>query len=255
MNSGIAAALVLALPVGLSLGALGAGGSILILPLLVFIAGIGPREAIAISLVAVGGTSLLGAGFHYWRGHFHLKAAILFAASGIVTSYFGSYLTHMVSPRALLGIFAALMLAAGVGMVSRQPSSDGKQRCGVARCLIIGALVGVVTGFLGIGGGFMILPALVLFAGIPTKDAVGTSLAIIALNGAGGFIGQAQQISIDWRLAFGFLGVAILGMLGGLGVAEKVSSQTLKKAFGWFVIALAVVVGAMSAAGIAMPAK
>lgn len=253
MNAGVLTALVLAIPVGLTLGALGGGGSILTLPIFVFIAGIPTAEAVAMSLVIVGGASLPAAGLHYWRGNFHIRAALYFAATGVIASYFGSYLTQMVSQRVLLGIFAVLMLIAGGAMVRRRSEQNQPSKCNMIRCLGIGAIVGGLTGFLGVGGGFMIVPALVLFAGIETKDAVGASLAIITLNAAAGLVGQIQHTSIDWYLTLGFLGLTVLGMFAGLAVAEKVSSDLLKKLFGWLVIVLGLIVGGLAAAGVSMP--
>lgn len=253
MSAGVIIALVLAIPVGLTLGALGGGGAILTLPIFVFIAGIPTAEAVAMSLVTVGGASLPAAGLHYWRGNFHRRAALYFAATGVIASYFGSYLTQMVSQRMLLGIFAALMLIAGGAMIRRRSDLEQRSRCNIVRCLIIGAIVGGLTGFLGVGGGFMIVPALVLFAGIETKDAVGASLAIITLNAAAGLVGQIQHITIDWHLTLAFLGLTVLGMFAGLAVAEKVPSDLLKHVFGWLVIVLALTVGGLAAASVSMP--
>ena len=117
-----------------------------------------------------------------------------------------------------------------------------KRECHVWPCLLIGAAVGVLTGFLGVGGGFLIVPALVLLAGVETKAAIGSSLAIIALNAVGGLSGQLQQVVLDWPLTLAFTGLAMLGMLSGLFVASKVPDQTLARAFGWLVIVLSLVI-------------
>lgn len=253
MTGGTALSLALAVLIGLTLGALGGGGSILTLPIFVFVAGIPAQEAVAMSMVVVGGTSLLGAALHWRKGNFHTQAALLFAATGMIGAYGGSFLTHMVSQRVLLTIFAALMLVTGIAMIRKRPEQKDQRKCRFWPCLVIGAAVGVLTGFLGVGGGFLIVPALVLFAGIETKAAVGSSLAIIALNAVGGFVGQIQQVSINWRLTSLFLGLALVGMFGGLFVAEKVPSQSLSKAFGWFVVVLALVIGGLAAAGVGTP--
>lgn len=250
MTVGTGVSLTLALVIGLTLGALGGGGSILTLPVFVFVAGIPAQEAVAMSMVVVGGTSLLGAGLHWRKGNFHIKAALLFAATGVVGAYAGSFLTHMISQRVLLGIFAALMLVTGIAMIRKRPKQKDQRQCRFWPCLLIGAAVGVLTGFLGVGGGFLIVPALVLFAGVETKAAVGSSLAIIALNAVGGLAGQLQQVSLDWPLTAMFLGLAMVGMFGGLFVAERVPSESLSKAFGWFVVALALIIGGLAAAGV-----
>jgi uncharacterized membrane protein YfcA len=250
MIGGTAVALALAVLVGMALGALGGGGSVLTLPVFVLIASIPAQEAVAMSMVVVGGTSLLGAVLHWRKGNFHVKAALLFTATGVIGAYGGSFLTHLVSQRLLLGVFAALMLGTGLAMVRQRSEKTGQRQCRFWPCLLIGAGVGVLTGFLGVGGGFLIVPALVLLAGIDTKAAVGTSLAIIALNATAGFMGQIQQVSVNWWFTLSFLGLALLGMFGGLLVAEKVPGKSLSRAFGWFVILLALVIGGLAAAGI-----
>jgi uncharacterized membrane protein YfcA len=250
MTGGTALSLTLAVVIGLTLGALGGGGSILTLPIFVFVAGIPAQEAVAMSMVVVGGTSFLGAALHWRKGNFHPKAALLFATTGVVGAYGGSFLTHMVSQRVLLGIFAALMFVTGLAMVRKRTKEESKRQCLSWPCLLIGAAVGVLTGFLGVGGGFLIVPALVLFAGIETKTAVGSSLAIIALNAVGGLVGQMQQVSLNWWLTLSFLGLALAGMFGGLVVAERVSSELLSRVFGWFVLLLALVIGGLVAVGV-----
>lgn len=254
MPTEIIITLALALLVGLTIGALGAGGSVLALPIFVYIAGIPPAKAVAMSLVVVGGASLAGAVLHYYRGHFHARAALTFAITGVLGAFLGAYLTHLVSGRVLMLIFAALLLAAGVAMLANAGESERKAQCRIAYCLLLGAGVGALTGFIGVGGGFMIVPALVLFAGIDAKKALGSSLTIITLNSAAGLIGHLRHLSLDWRLTVSFLGLALLGMLSGVGMAEKIPAQTLQKAFGWFISAIALLIGGMSAFGVAMPA-
>jgi len=239
--------------VGLTLGVLGGGGSILMLPILVYVAGLSAQKAVPISMVVVGGASLIGALLHAYRGSFHLKATVLMAITGMVGAFLGSYLTHLISQRVLMGIFAGLMLIVGLAMVYRRMESQQGQQCRVIRCLLIGAIVGVLTGFLGIGGGFMIVPALVLAAGIETKQAVGASLAIITLNAVAGVFGQLQQTAFNGSLAIGFSGSAIVGMLGGLIVAKKIPGETLRKVFGWFVVGMALIIGALSILGASIP--
>lgn len=250
MTVGIAASLLLAALIGLSLGALGGGGAVLTLPIFVFVADIPAQQAVAMSMVVVGGTSLLGTTMHWRKGNFNAKAALLFAITGMAGAFGGSFLTQLVSPRVLLGFFAALMLVTGLAMVWQRSERQEQRQCRFWLCLAVGAGVGVLTGFLGVGGGFLIVPALVLLAGIETKAAVGTSLAVIALNAAAGLAGQFQQVSIDWRLTLSFLALALLGLFGGLVVAEKVPGGSLSKAFGWFIIVLALVIGGLAAAGV-----
>ena len=255
MDTGLIVALALTVLVGLSLGALGGGGSVLMLPILVYVAGTSAHEAVPLSMVVVGGTSLLAAVLHSRRGNIHVRATVLFGLSGMAAAFLGSALTSLVSQRVLMLIFAALMLAAGVAMLRgrAEEPDEGSGRCRVLPCLLVGAGVGALTGFLGVGGGFLIVPALVLFVGLPTKPAIGSSLAIIALNAASGLVGQLRQTTLDWGLALGYLGLALVGMLGGLALAGKVSGPTLRTAFAWFIIVLAVVIGGMNALGFEMP--
>ena len=250
MTTGMAISLALAVLIGLTLGALGGGGSVLTLPIFVFVAGIPTQEAVAMSMVVVGGTSLLGAALHWRKGNFHTKATLLFAATGVTGAFGGSFLTHLVSQRVLLGLFAALMLVTGLAMIRQRSEQKDGRECRFWPCLLIGAVVGVLTGFLGVGGGFLIVPALMLFAGIKTKAGVGSSLAIIALNSVGGLVGQLQQVSLDWPLTFAFLVLALFGMVGGFVVADRVPGESLAKAFGWFVVVLALVIGGLVAVGL-----
>jgi uncharacterized membrane protein YfcA len=214
-------ALILAVAVGLSLGALGGGGAVLTLPILVYVAGVGVREAAAISLVVVGGTSLAAFGARLRRGDFHTKAAVLLAATGMLASYLGSSLTDAVSEPVLLLIFAALMLVVGLAMLRERPERPAAAQCRTVPCIGIGTAVGVLTGFLGVGGGFLIVPALVLFAGIETRAAIGTSLAVIAVNAGAGLVGHLRHASVDWRLAFAFLAFSLVGMGMGARVARS----------------------------------
>ena len=246
-------ALFLALAVGLSLGALGGGGAVLTLPILVYVAHISVREAVTISLVVVGGTSLIAFGAQLRRRDFHAKAAALFATTGMLASYFGSALTDAVSEDALLLMFAALMLVVGLAMLRERPERPAAAQCRTWPCIGIGTAVGALTGFLGVGGGFLIVPALVLFAGIETRIAIGTSLAVIAFNAAAGLVGHLRHAELDWRFALSFLAFSLAGMAIGLRVARRVSSAGLRRAFAWLVVALGLSVGGMTAVGLRLP--
>jgi len=237
-------ALILALLMGLSLGLLGSGGSIIALPVLVYVAGIPAHEAVGMSLVIVGGSSLAGAAWNARRGAFEAKAGAFFAVSGMVGAFIGAKFTHLVSAPLLLLLFGALMLVVGTRMLRRNGSATQPHQCHLWRCLGAGVAVGLLTGFLGVGGGFLILPALVLFAGLEMKPAIGTSLAIIALNCLGGLIGQLHYMHLDWPLTGGFLTAAIAGMFAGTALVGRLSAFTLRSGFAWCVLLLgAVLVG------------
>jgi hypothetical protein len=238
MTFGLELALVLAVLIGLSLGMLGGGGAIVTLPVLVYVAGIPLHKAVGMSIAVVGATSLIGSFVQYLRGHFHAQATLLFALTGMVGAYFGAGLTHLLPPFVLMLLFACLMLVVGGVMLRGRRETDGQGECRPLRCLAIGAAVGVLTGFLGVGGGFLIVPMLVLFAGLDMTKAVGSSLAIIALNSISGLVGQLRYTELDWVLTAGFLAVALIGMLIGLALAGRIPEQTLRKLFAGFVIAV-----------------
>lgn len=242
----LGAALALAAAIGVSLGALGAGGSIITLPVLVYVAGIPAHTAISMSLVIVGATSLLGAYLHYQHGQVFLKAVLMLGAAGMAGAFFGSALTHLVSDHMLMLLFALLMVSSGVAMLRKKPESDLAPRCSPPRCLGVGAAVGVMTGFLGVGGGFLIVPALILFAGLAPKTAVGSSLAIIGLNSAAGFIGHLRYGDIDWPLTAVFLALALSGMWIGTTICSRISQQALQRTFAWFIIAVGIVISGVN---------
>jgi uncharacterized protein len=228
---GIEFAIALAALIGVSLGILGAGGSMITMPVLVYVAGVDPKKAIVMSLAIVGGTSLVGSYLHYRETNFHGKAASLFGISGIVGAYFGGTFSHLVRPSLLMLSFAALMLVVGTLMLVRRPDRDGPCECVTWRCLTAGAFLGALTGLLGVGGGFLIVPALIFTAGVRTKQAIGSSLAIISLNSAAGLLGQLRYINIDWRLTVLFLAASLIGMGFGLAIVRRVPARGIRLTF------------------------
>jgi len=236
----LAFALLLALAIGLSLGLLGSGGSIITLPVLVYVAGISAHEAVGMSLVVVGGTSIVGSLLNARRGSFDWKAGAFFAVSGMVGAFVGAKFTHLVSALVLLLLFGALMLVVGVRMLLKNETDTQSQHCRLWWCLGVGVTVGILTGFLGVGGGFLILPALVLFAGLEMKRAIGTSLAIIAVNCLGGLIGQLHYINLNWSVTLAFLAAAVVGMFAGTALTGWLSASTLRRGFAWCVMLLGV---------------
>jgi len=233
-------ALLLSVLIGVSLGALGGGGSIITLPVLVYVAGIAPKAAVGMSMAIVGGTSLLGSYLHSRRGNFALRTAIYFCVAGMFGAYAGSLGTHLVPSKVLLLSFAALMFIVGTLMfVGKQPVVRPGASHSPAVCLPAGFAVGVMTGFLGVGGGFLIVPALVWLTGLDTKKAVGTSLAIIAFNSASGIAGQARYASWDWGLTALFVIAALAGMGFGVSIATRTPDRALRKAFAVMVLLVA----------------
>jgi uncharacterized membrane protein YfcA len=233
-------ALLLALLIGVSLGALGSGGSIVTLPILVYVAGIDPKSAVGMSMAIVGGTSLLGSYFHWRSGNFLVKPVLLFGATGILGAYLGSIGTHTVSSSALMLLFSGLMLAVGSLMLAgRETLNTPQVTCSAYRCISAGFVVGLVTGFLGVGGGFLIVPALIWFAGLDARRAIGTSLGIIAINSAAGLAGQLRYTHWDWTLTGEFLLCSLIGMGLGIRIASRVPEKALRNAFAVAVIVVA----------------
>jgi uncharacterized membrane protein YfcA len=238
-----ALALLGAVAIGLSLGLTGAGGSILTLPVLVYLAGIAPRAAVGLSLLIVGTAALVGAWQRARAGELHVKAAGMFVLSGMVGAALGAKLTPLLSPTALMLSFASLMVVVALRMLlAGNPALPPAPECKPLRCLLAGGVVGVLTGFLGVGGGFLLMPALVKFARLPLRVATGTSLAIIACNSAAGFVSHLGETPVPWRLAAVFSLIAAAGVLVGGKVASKLPEQTLRRAFAFFVLMVAAIV-------------
>jgi uncharacterized membrane protein YfcA len=236
-------ALLLAMLIGVSLGALGSGGSIVTLPILVYIAGVDPKSAVGMSMAIVGGTSFAGSYFHWRIGNFLPRPALIFGVTGIAGAYHGSAATHLVSSAVLMLLFAMLMLIVGARMLAGKglPASPNAM-CSVYRCVPSGFAVGLVTGFLGVGGGFVIVPALVWFAGLDAKRAIGTSLGIIAVNSAAGLAGQLRYTHWDWVLTCEFLVGALVGMGIGIPIARWAPERVLRQAFAIVVLGVAVAI-------------
>lgn len=230
-------ALLGAAMIGLALGLTGAGGSIITLPVLVYLAGLPPKEAVGLSLFIVGAASLVGALQRFRSGEIHLKTGMLFALSGMAGAAGGARLTPLVSGRVLMIIFAVLMLTVALNMLMGskvEPST--KAECRPIRCLSAGLGVGVLTGFIGVGGGFLLMPALVKFAKLPLRVATGTSLAVISFNSTAGFYSHFGEAPPRWTLAFVFAGIATAGVLLGSSFAKRLPVARLRQGFAFMVI-------------------
>lgn len=229
--------------VGVSLGMVGATGSILSIPILVYVAGIAPRTAIPMSLALVGSTSLASAALHWRKGNVELKTAVVFAAFGAAGAYVGSLGTHRVSERTLMTLFAVLMLVAGWRMAVRaragKTAGGGPERARDLRVVPpIGFAVGTMTGFLGVGGGFLALPALVLLIHVPMRAAVGTTLTIVFLNSLSGLASHLPRAHLDWGLTAAFVAATVVGGVVGQAVSHKVRAESLQAAFAALVVVL-----------------
>jgi uncharacterized membrane protein YfcA len=223
--------------IGLSLGLTGAGGSIVTLPVLVYLAGVPPREAVGLSLLVVGAAAAAGAVLRWRSGDFHPRAALLFALSGMAGAWLGGEFTRLVSPELLMALFAVLMLGvAGRMLFSRDGETTMSPECQPWRCLGAGAGAGILTGFLGVGGGFLLMPALIKFARLPLRMATGTSLAVIAFNSAAGFAAHLGDGPVDWKLAGLFSGLAVTGALAGNAMSAKLPVERLRQGFAAMVL-------------------
>ena len=246
-------AALLALAVGLSLGLLGGGGSILTIPIFRYALGMGVKESIAMSLGVVSVTSLAGALRHWHKGNLDLKALVAFAPAAVISSYLGAKLAHFVPATVQMAGLGMVMAAAAVlmwgggaaslvpGSVESAESVPSAAKSPRAEAIIgIGIGLGFLTGILGVGGGFLIDPALVIILGLDIKKAVGTSLGVISLNAAAGFVGYLGQVTMDWVLMAGFTAVAIAGVFAGAALVPKVSQLQLRRGFAVFLIGVAV---------------
>jgi uncharacterized protein len=248
-----------ALLMGIVLGLIGGGGSILTVPILVFVMGYGPLTATGLSLFIVGSTSAVGAWGHQRLGNVRWDAAAVFGGSSLVSVFctrcwllpalpdplfhFGA--TPVGKDTAIIGLFASVMLVVAWSMIGKPPEitirrkADGSFR--YPPLLIAGLAVGLLTGLLGAGGGFVIIPALVLLAGLPMRQAVGTSLVIIAINAWIGFLGDPHvHVAEHAALLLPFTGLAIVGILVGTHLSKRISNARLRPAFGWSVLAMGV---------------
>ncbi|UCF19876.1 MAG: sulfite exporter TauE/SafE family protein [Gemmatimonadota bacterium] len=232
--------------IGLALGLLGGGGSILTVPIFVYVIGYGAKESIAMSLAVVGATSLTGAIGHWRIGNVHLRIALVFGAVAMIGTYLGARLSAFFSGAAQLVLFALVVLAAayfmlrgrvpGVGATDHDLHLADRGRLPFFLIAAEGLAVGVLTGLVGVGGGFLIVPALVLLARVPIKQAVGTSLLVIAMKSATGFLGYLGQVEVDWSFMGIFTGVAMMGILTGTYFVRFVPQQALRRAFAVFLL-------------------
>lgn len=240
--------LLLAVAVGVSLGLLGGGGSILAVPLLVYVAGLDSKEAIATSLLVVGITSLAALVPHARAGRVRWRTGLVFGAAAMAGAYVGGRLAEFIPGTVLLIAFSLMMLATAVAMIRGRRAvaeRDGGMRVGLV--LVEGGVVGLVTGMVGAGGGFLVVPALVLLGGLPMSAAVGTSLLVIAMKSFAGLGGYLASVQIDWGLAAAVTAAAVLGSVVGGTLTGRVPADTLRKGFGWFVVVMGVFVLAQQA--------
>ncbi|MEV1075763.1 sulfite exporter TauE/SafE family protein [Micromonospora parva] len=245
MTATVALTVGLAVLIGVSLGLLGGGGSILAVPLLVYVADLPAKEAIATSLLVVGATSLVGVIPHARAHRVRWRTGLIFGLAGMTGAYAGGRLAGLIPAGILLTGFAVMMLATAVAMIRGRREAAGTvvpHELPVPRVILDGVVVGLVTGLVGAGGGFLVVPALALLGGLPMPVAVGTSLVVIAMKSFAGLAGYLASVDIDWGLAASVTVAAVVGSLAGGRLTERIPADILRKAFGWFVVVMGVFV-------------
>ena len=250
---------IAAIFVGLVLGLIGAGGAILTVPIMVYLMGIDPVLSTVYSLFIVGTTTLIGSFTYVKNGLVNFKTSLAFAIPSLISIFITRKFILPSIPDILytgesfvisknlfvLFFFAIIMLLSSVSMIfgSVKERETGSEMSGkeLVTLVFYGLFVGIITGLVGAGGGFLIVPALVFFARIPVKAAVGTSLLIIAVNSLTGFVGDLMgDYIIDWNLLFIFLGFAVAGIFAGSYLTKYISGGNIKKSFGWFVLIMGI---------------
>ena len=244
--------------IGIALGLIGGGGSILTVPVLVYLFSVDAVLATAYSLFIVGSTSLVGSVTYFRKGLVNIKTAIVFGIPSIIAVFLTRAYIVPAIPNEILAVgdfiltknillmllFALLMIFASYSMIKKDTKIDTEvltiQKFNYPLILVEGAIVGILTGLVGAGGGFLIIPALVILSKLPMKEAVGTSLAIIAAKSLIGFLGESSETIIDWRFMLIVSAFAIVGIFIGSALSKKIDGKKLKPAFGWFVLVMGI---------------
>lgn len=244
----LAVILVLALGAGISLGMLGGGGSALTVPILIHAAGMAPKAAIATSLVVVGIVSLVGLIGHFKAGALQLKPALLFAPLTMIGAYTGARLAVHVSGSVQLWLFGIMLVLTAIAMLRKPksgkspPRSQFLERYRVPIIAVVGILTGIITGLTGTGGGFLVVPALVFLAGLDMRQAIGTSLFVIALNTAAGFLGYMDQVTFEIPFIAAYVAASGVGVLVGAVLANRIPQHYLRRGFASMLAVIGVVV-------------
>ena len=244
--------------IGIALGLIGGGGSILTVPVLVYLFSIDAVLATAYSLFIVGTTSVVGSFSYFRKGLVNIRTAVVFGIPSIISVFITRAYILPAIPQELLRfedftltkstllmlLFAALMILASYSMIKKDKIPSGRMthntRFNYPLILAEGIVVGMLTGLVGAGGGFLIIPALVILSKLPMKEAVGTSLVIIAAKSLIGFLGESAETMIDWTFLLKVSAFAISGIFIGMALSKKINGEKLKPAFGWFVLVMGI---------------
>lgn len=236
-------AIALALVIGISLGLLGGGGSILTVPILRYVLHMEAHDAIAVSLLVVGTTSAAAVIPHARKSRVRWRTAIVFGLAGMTGAFGAGRIAHLIPASILLGLFGVMMIITAVAMMRGRKAPQGAvsepKELPIAKVIGEGLVVGAVTGLVGAGGGFLVVPALVLLGGLPMDVAVGTSLVVIAMKSFAGFAGYLGHAEVDWEIAGLVTVSAVVGSVVGGALTDHISPERLRKGFAWFVVAMA----------------
>ena len=234
----------LAFLIGIALGLLGGGGSILTVPVFTYVLGYPPKVAIAMTLPVVGVASIVGAASHWRAGRVRIGVALQLGVVAMLTAFGAARLSVFVPGRVQLVILGVVIVVAAASMLKPPRLETGEAVAPRPRWVVIlaGALVGVLTGMTGVGGGFIIVPALVLLARLPMKDAIGTSLVVIVMNTAAGFLGYVGTVPIDWAALMPFTAMAVVGILAGARLVTRVPTAALKQGFAVLLVLIGVLI-------------
>lgn len=252
---------ILPLLVGISLGLIGGGGTVLAVPILIYIFQQEPKSAIGMSLGIVSLVSLTGSYSHWKKGNVRLGKAAIFTPFAMIGATLGAKISHLpiISSKVQLILFGITVLISSVFMIQRKPTDEFLDEAEdsptneveisghfiipwttLASLAIQGLFVGILTGLVGVGGGFLIVPALLFVGKLPIKEAIGTSLVIIFFNSMSGFLGYVGKVEMDWGIMAGFLGLSLIGVFLGVHYGEKVPKQNLQKIFGVFLFIMGI---------------
>ena len=239
----LALSALLALLIGVVLGMLGGGGAILTLPLLVYVLRVEPKTAIATSLFVVGTTSAVATVMHARAGAVRWKIAAIFGLAAVAGAYSGGRLARLVPATALLVLFGIVMVTTSLAMLRAKKESEPatpERALRLGRMVVLGSAVGLLSGLIGAGGGFLIVPVLSLFGGLALREAIGTSIFVITLQSFAGFAGHAAHVELEWTLVLELSGAAALGSIVGSAAGKKVPTTVLRRAFAWLVLAMGI---------------
>ena len=231
---------------GFALGIFGSGGGIVVVPALIYLLHLPPKEAIAMGLGIIAVTAVISVVSHWRATNVDWRAAAIFGPVGMVGTYGGARVGTLVPASFQLGLFAVMMYIAAYRMLRKSAAPAGDGEIHIVLLIAAGLGVGLLAGVVGVGGGFLIVPALVLLAAVPMKRAIGTSLAIVSMNSISGFIGYMGTVLVHYEIMGAFAAVTVVSSLTGAHFAKRLHADTLKKAFAWSLVIAATYIFAKS---------